>query len=110
MTAASGYPAASEADFQRAVLDLAATLGIWHWHDEDSRRNRAGLPDLLLVGRHRAAWREIKTATGRLRPEQGEVIALLARAGQDVGVWRPEDLQSGRVAAELRALNQPSDR
>ena len=98
----------TEADFQRAVLDLAATLGVWAWHDTDSRRNRAGLPDLLLIGRHRAAWRELKREAGRLRPAQTDVLTRLASAGHSVGVWRPSDLTSGRVAAELRALNTPA--
>lgn len=93
----------SEADLQAAVLDLAALLGVWAWHDNDPRRNRAGLPDLLLVG-NRLAYRELKSATGRLRPEQVDVLYRLQAAGVDVGVWRPEDLRTGRVLAEMRAI------
>ncbi len=81
-----------EVEFQRAVTDMAGWLG-WHiWHDNDSRRNGAGLPDLLCVHPdHGVLWLELKTATGRVRPEQQQWIDLLVRAGQSAHVVRPAD-------------------
>lgn len=94
----------SEADFQRAVLSLARWLGLLDWHDNDSRRNSAGLPDLILVGPRGVLWRELKTATGKLRPAQQTWGTALGIAGQDWDVWRPADLRSGRVKQEMEAI------
>lgn len=94
-------PAMSEAQLQASVEELAAWLGWWTWHDADSRRNRAGLPDLLLVRGDRAMWRELKTDAGRVRPEQRHVLDMLTRAGHDTAIWRPADWTSGLIRKEL---------
>lgn len=94
----------AETHFQKAVTDLADWLHVWWWHDQDPRRNKAGLPDLLLVGRHGVLWRELKTATGTLSQAQIELGDLLRWSRQDWDVWRPEDLDSGRVKRELEAI------
>ena len=78
----------AEAPFQRLITDLAEWCGWVWWHDEDSRKNDAGLPDLLLI-RRRLIWREIKTERGKLRPEQLAFGQRLLRAGQDWDCWRP---------------------
>ncbi len=91
----------SERDLQESVEELAALLGWWAWHDQDSRRNRAGLPDLLLVRGDRAMWRELKTQAGRVRPEQRRVLDMLTRAGHDTAIWRPTDWTSGLIRKEL---------
>jgi hypothetical protein len=92
----------TEEQLQTSVVQLAGLCG-WEWfHDEDSRRNRAGLPDLILVRGHRLLWRELKTATGRVRHDQKRWIALLQAAGEDVGVWRPDDWFDGTIRKELR--------
>lgn len=83
-------PRLTEAQWQARVERAAEDLGWFVWHDQDSRRNRAGLPDLLLI-RERLVWAELKTATGRLRPAQVEMIARLERAGAEVHMWRPDD-------------------
>lgn len=81
----------SEDDLQRLVVDLAAYCGWLCWHDNDSRTNAAGLPDLLLLRKSRMLWRELKTARGRVRPEQADFGARLLAAGQDWAIWRPAD-------------------
>lgn len=81
----------SEAAFQHLVTDLATVCGWYWWHDEDSRRNQAGLPDLLLLRGTRLIWRELKTQRGRVRPAQRAFGQRLVRAGQDWRVWRPSD-------------------
>jgi hypothetical protein len=91
----------TEIQLQQSVEELAGLLGWWAWHDRDSRRNKAGLPDLLLVRGSRVLWRELKTQSGRVRPEQRQVLAMLTAAGQDAGVWRPQQWTDGTIRKEL---------
>lgn len=95
--------AMSERDLQKAVTDMATAYGLLWWHDTDSRRNRAGLPDLLIVGR-RAVWVEMKAEKGRFRPAQQIWLAALAAAGHDVRVIRPSDLLGGKVQALMEEI------
>lgn len=80
----------THAQFQTAVVDYLTIRGWECWHDNDSRRNKAGLPDLLCL-RERCVWVECKTERDRLRPEQRRFIARLKAAGQEVHVWKPRD-------------------
>jgi hypothetical protein len=116
-------PFRDEAAFQRHVESLASMLGWRSFHVSDSRkvtkrgvvgdRRIKGFPDLVLIKplaghRHagspaadRVLFRELKTDTGRLSPEQREVLEQLAAAGANVDVWRPADL--GRIEQELKS-------
>jgi hypothetical protein len=96
----------SEDDLLRSCIDLCKWLGLLYFHDNDSRRNRAGYPDLTIVGQAGHMFRELKAERGRLRPEQSDWIARLRQGGADVDVWRPADLRpdGGRIKAELIAL------
>lgn len=61
-----------------------------------------GFPDLVILTRsHRVLYRELKSDTGRLSRAQREWLERLERCGQDVGVWRPGDVD--RIARELAA-------
>ncbi|VXA93085.1 VRR-NUC domain-containing protein [Citricoccus sp. K5] len=102
----AGHPihTLTEKQLQGTITDMATLLG-WRWfHVHDSRRSPAGFPDLVLVhpGQGRTLWRELKTAKGRVSPDQKVWLADLVAAGEDADVWRPADLASGRVLAELR--------
>lgn len=96
--------AMSEAALQRAVVDLAVTLGwLWH-HTGDSRRSTPGLPDLILVRPPRVLFVELKSAKGRPRPVQLEWLCALADCpGVDAYIWWPGDWSSGVVEAVLRS-------
>lgn len=95
----------SEAQLQRAVLDLTKWLGLLAFHSTDSRRDScAGFPDLVLSGSRGVLYRELKTETGKLRPEQLDWLARLTQGGADAAIWRPADLASGRVKSELEAI------
>jgi hypothetical protein len=99
----------SEAHLQQAVTQLATWLGLGWWHDTDSRKNRSGLPDLIITGRARDGrvailWRELKRHDGTLRPAQQAWGDCLIAAGADWAVWRPADLASGRIRSELEAI------
>lgn len=81
-----------EQRFQNQVLRLAKLCGWWTYHTYDARRSQPGFPDLVLV-KDRILFRELKTDTGRITPEQKHVIELLTTAGADAAVWRPKDWQ-----------------
>ncbi len=95
----------SEEVLQRRVVDIARSCGWLAYHTYDSRRSVAGFPDLVLVhaahGTGRVLFRELKTMKGRVSTAQKRWIDKLAVAGADVAVWRPEDLLSGAVVADL---------
>ena len=97
-------PAMLEADLQRACIDLCKWLGLAYFHDNDSRRNRAGFPDLVVCGTQGHLFRELKSDTGRVRPEQMDWLSRLELAGADAAIWRPTDLTSGRIKTELQAI------
>lgn len=94
----------SEDALQTRVLLLAGSLGWLAYHTHDSRRSQAGWPDLVLAHKKRPLLliRELKSARGKVTPDQERWLALLAGAGVDAGVWRPVDLVEGRIERALR--------
>lgn len=91
----------TEAELLTAVRGHIRQLGLWSYHTHRSDRSDAGFPDLVIVGRNKILYRELKTQTGRIRAEQTTVIGLLAAAGADIAIWRPADLLNGRILEEL---------
>lgn len=93
-----------EKTFQTMVIDAARQLGYRQiYHTKDSRRSQPGFPDLVLVSasRKRTLFIELKTMTGKVRPEQEEWIEALVGAGQEAAILRPSDWRSRRVHAIL---------
>jgi hypothetical protein len=76
------------------------------YHPHDSRRSAAGWPDWVLIGPHGALFRELKGSTGRTTAEQTRTLAAMVAAGLDADVWTPEDVRSGRIEAEIRAISR----
>lgn len=75
----------TERDLQASLIAIAQAYGWRHWHDNDSRRNQGGWPDLALWHPLRAKrniwpalclW-ELKSGKGRIRPEQRDTMAAL---------------------------------
>ena len=97
--------AMSEAQLLAIIRQACRTLGLLCYHTHDSRRSEAGFPDLVIVG-ERVIYRELKSARGRVRPEQRVWLDALTAAGQDADIWRPRDLHSGRIASELTSLRR----
>lgn len=95
--------AMSEEQLQEAITGMLDAYKIRWWHDNDPRRNKAGLPDLVIIGR-RVEWWELKKQTGRVTPEQNDCLSDLVRAGAKARVVRPLDLLSGDVQAWVRSL------
>lgn len=88
----AGDPTAlTEKDLQSLVLDVARVAGYRHYHTHDSRRSPHGFPDLVLVGRGRIMFVELKSEAGKLSDQQQRWIEDLQAAGAEVYVWRPRD-------------------
>jgi hypothetical protein len=104
----------SERQFQKAVIEMAQRLG-WRvaWFPDEGYRELvkagrfdalpdAGYPDLTLVriggGRARLIFAELKSARGRLRPEQEAwceaLVAVEGAAPWTVSyrVWKPHQM------------------
>lgn len=100
----------SERALQLQVHDLlrAAPELVWH-HCGSSHlcAGQGGMPDLLVIGPRRLMWRELKGDTTPLRRAQRDFGQALTAAGESWGVWRPDDMQSGRIDMELQALRHP---
>lgn len=94
----------TEAELQHAVEDLADKLGIWWWHERDSRRSRSGWVDLVLLGWHGALFAELKAPGGTRSARQLIVAELLIAAGLSYRVWQPRDWWEGTIEAELKAI------
>lgn len=102
----------SEADLQRATLDLARLLG---WRiarfpmlnltaDRKPRRlayDTKGFPDALLV-RDRLLAIEFKSETGRMSADQDAWNDALVKAGVSVAVFRPSHWDKGVIEDVLR--------
>lgn len=94
----------TERSFQASVIELCKLFGIAYYHTFDSRRSAKGFPDLAICGKRGFIARELKTERGTVTPAQGRWGDTLRQAGVSWDVWRPEDLRSGRIEAELRAI------
>ena len=115
--------AMTEAELQSYILDACERLGvIWVWHDNDSRKNASGLPDLLILLPGRMLAWELKTEKAakqmrtweklsasrrkitrykiRLAVQLGTILRF-RRAGVRARVVRPRDWLSGWVMREL---------
>jgi hypothetical protein len=90
-----------EAHLQGAVIDMCRLFGVAWYHAYSSRRSVAGWPDLALCGSRGFMLRELKAPNGRLTSEQQRWGLVLRAAGVSWDVWRPADLQSGRIEREL---------
>jgi len=74
----------------------------------DGRTISSGLPpgvsDLLFIGNGKIAFIEVKTQTGRLRPEQEKFINLIKSLGHIAGVAR--SVEEAVELINLRRINQ----
>lgn len=92
-----------EEDLSQQVYALSQALGLLRYHTYRSQRSEPGFPDEVLVGR-KVLYRELKRAGKNPTTAQQKWLDKLAATGADVGVWRPEDLVSGRIQREMRAI------
>lgn len=96
----------TEAQFLRQFLDLAAILGYHYVHFRPAQTSHGwrtpvqgplgkGWPDVTLVRERdrRLVFVELKSATGKLDPEQERVLSILRAAGAETYTWRPADTE-----------------
>lgn len=87
-------------------------LGLYHYHNPDSRGSAAGWPDLVILSPRPGMggtgtgiiFRELKSQSGQLTSDQRAVGYLLTAAGLSWEVWRPADLADGTIALQLAKL------
>lgn len=89
----------NEKEFQGNVVELAHYMGYLTYHTFDSRRSEPGFPDLVIAGKNRILFREIKTEKGMLTAAQLTWGGALTAGQGDWDVWRPSEMD--RVQAEL---------
>src|SRR2546421_301214 len=86
------------------VRKLIADLGLFGYHPRNSKGSQAGWPDWVIIGRAGILYRELKSESGSLSPEQRYVGELITRAGGNWRVWRPRDLLDGSIGRELAGV------
>ena len=92
----------NEKQFQANVVELCKYLGYLVYHTFDSRKSEPGWPDLVIVGRNRIIYREIKTENGVVTDAQLKWGGAILAAGGDWGVWRPEDMDNLTIKETLQ--------
>lgn len=108
----------SEAVWQTRILEVARLYGWRAHHARPALRQSGrwstpitgnpGFPDLVLCGHGRLIVAELKTDTGRIRPEQQQWLNALRQVpGVEVAVWRPADWDA--VQDQLRPTYRPKE-
>jgi len=91
----------SEAVFLKQVIDLARWRGWLVNHQRPAMTKQgwrtaisgdAGFPDLVMLRSGRAIFAELKSAKGRVTPEQETWLCAAKRAGLESYVWFPKDI------------------
>lgn len=99
------YDLMTEHELDKNIRQLCKDLGLRAYHTHDSRRSPAGFPDLVIVGPNGVIYAELKSMTGKLRPEQAEWRDDLITAGQTWLLWRPDGLADGTIAIALTQIS-----
>lgn len=81
----------TESEFQKMVTDLCGWLHLRWYHTHDSRRSPEGFPDLVIVGKAKVLYVELKSDKGRVSKAQQAWIDDLRRVGQEARIWYPKD-------------------
>lgn len=79
---------------------------LWH-HPPDSRRERAGWPDLVIAGPYGILFAELKSADGRVTKAQLRTGQQLLDWGHLWVKWYPADWHNGHIKATLLMLALP---
>lgn len=98
----------TEAELQAAIIDAAHLFGWLAHHVKPARTpdgkyltriaGDAGFPDLVLARGGVVLFVELKSHTGRVRPEQQAWLDTLPGSM----VWRPQDWTDGTVVKTLQ--------
>ena len=82
----------SEDDLLNQVREIMKAYGFWVFHDQDSRRNEAGLTDIIAIREPRVIFAELKTMKGVATDIQRNVMRQLRGSNQETYLWRPRHL------------------
>lgn len=95
-----------EEAFRQQVRGIARMFGWMMYHTYDSRRSDPGYPDETMAHpqRKRVIFVEFKNEKGKVTDAQWKWLDALARAGQEVAVWRPQHME--RIVQVLDANNR----
>lgn len=89
-----------EKEFQANVVELCHYLGYLTYHTFDSRKSEPGFPDLVIVGRNRVLFRELKAEKGKVTTKQLMWGGAIIAGGGDWEVWRPSMMD--RIQEQLK--------
>jgi hypothetical protein len=102
----------TEAELQRAVIQLARLLGWWAVHFRPALTDKGwrtpvqgdgeGFPDLILARPGRLLVVELKKAPKKPTPAQLAWLELLVSSGVEATWWSDRDWLSGKIEAVLR--------
>lgn len=81
-----------DADLFNSQKGLAVRLGWRSYHVLRSKGSKAGFPDRVCY-RDRVIYAELKASKGKPSDYQVETLTALAKAGAEVYLWRPDDLE-----------------
>lgn len=105
-----GWRAWTEATWQSEVIRLATQLGWDHYHPYRSYKSPTGFPDLVLT-RERVVFAELKRHAATPKAQLAQVtddqrrwLENLERAGAEVYVWRPGDLEAVLAVLHRRGV------
>jgi hypothetical protein len=96
-------PDSIEAHLRRYLTDLHLPLAYHPWR-EHAKRAREGWLDWAIAGDGGYIMRELKRQSEKPTAAQEMWLDTLEHAGEDVGVWKPCCVLSGRMARELAVV------
>ena len=84
----------TEREFTSVIRDGARTLGWLRYHTWLAKHSSPGFPDEVLIRPPRLIFAELKSESGKLTSSQVEWLDSLAACGQEVYVWRPDQIDA----------------
>ena len=97
-------PVVNHAELVREIRGRAQARGLTSWPTPPSTiLMEAGWVDLVVLG-GRSLFIEVKSEDGRRTKAQIRMAGALTRAGLAYRLYRPSDLESGTVDADLEAI------
>ena len=88
-----------DAQLFNSVRGMATILGWRGYHTLRSQGSKPGFPD-RVIWRDRVIFVELKRESGKATEAQAQVLTELAKAGAEVYLWRPSDLDEvGKILA-----------
>lgn len=94
-------PGTTERNLREQVRSLCGIYGWKMAFTQYSLRSPKGFPDLVLLRPPRLIFAELKSETGKTRPDQDAWLDTLRELpGAEVFLWRPTDIE--QIAEVLR--------